>query len=642
MTPPSSMVIVIIGFCAIGFVLSLRELSVLNLRPAEPVRSYGTAHGRKGNPAAGFRMYIRGIAQPLSVIIPHSDQMKKPAVIRRPQALFEIRSFLHTGAAKRKLISKEQGTAALIAHFRALCYHAGRNGNPQAARLFFQEVKSDMRAAGILLPVSSLPSPYGIGSFSESARRVIRQIRKAGQRFWQILPLGPTGYGDSPYQSFSAFAGNPYFIDLDTLLQEGLVTEEEVRTPDFGQDDESRVDYQKLYENRFTLLKQAFERSDIASDDAFRKFCRENAFWLDDYCLFMAIKDEMGGRSWFEWPDEIRLRKAEAIADWESRTKEQADFYRFLQYKFTQQWSALKKYANELGVEVIGDIPIYVAADSSDSWSHPELFQFDEDHRPVAVAGCPPDAFSADGQLWGNPLYNWAAQEESGFAWWKERIRFCLNLYDIVRIDHFRGFDEYYSVPAGAPTAAGGHWEAGPGMKLFRALSENPAVTPRSIIAEDLGYLTPSVIKLVKDSGFPGMKVLEFAFDSRESSDYLPHSYVPNTVVYTGTHDNQTLAAWYWELNEEDRRLADDYAGLSPEMTDRERNLILIRMAMESVSDLCVIPMQDYLCLGAEARMNHPSTLGGNWCWRMKEDAFTDELAAGIRRLTQISAREGS
>ena len=499
-----------------------------------------------------------------------------------------------------------------------------------------------MRAAGILLPVSSLPSPYGIGSFSESARRVIRQIRKAGQRFWQILPLGPTGYGDSPYQSFSAFAGNPYFIDLDTLLQEGLVTEEEVRTPDFGQDDESRVDYQKLYENRFTLLKQAFERSDIASDDAFRKFCRENAFWLDDYCLFMAIKDEMGGRSWFEWPDEIRLRKAEAIADWESRTKEQADFYRFLQYKFTQQWSALKKYANELGVEVIGDIPIYVAADSSDSWSHPELFQFDEDHRPVAVAGCPPDAFSVDGQLWGNPLYNWAAQEESGFAWWKERIRFCLNLYDIVRIDHFRGFDEYYSVPAGAPTAAGGHWEAGPGMKLFRALSENPAVTPRSIIAEDLGYLTPSVIKLVKDSGFPGMKVLEFAFDSRESSDYLPHSYVPNTVVYTGTHDNQTLAAWYWELNEEDRRLADDYAGLSPEMTDRERNLILIRMAMESVSDLCVIPMQDYLCLGAEARMNHPSTLGGNWCWRMKEDAFTDELAAGIRRLTQISARERS
>ena len=380
----------------------------------------------------------------------------------------------------------------------------------KGSRLFFEEVKSDMRAAGILLPVSSLPSPYGIGSFSESARRVIRQIRKAGQRFWQILPLGPTGYGDSPYQSFSAFAGNPYFIDLDTLLQEGLVTEEEVRTPDFGQDDESRVDYQKLYEKRFTLLKQAFERSDIASDDAFRKFCRENAFWLDDYCLFMAIKDEMGGRSWFEWPDEIRLRKAEAIADWESRTKEQADFYCFLQYKFTQQWSALKKYANELGVEVIGDIPIYVAADSSDSWSHPELFQFDEDHRPVAVAGCPPDAFSADGQLWGNPLYNWAAQEESGFAWWKERIRFCLNLYDIVRIDHFRGFDEYYSVPAGAPTAAGGHWEAGPGMKLFRALSENPAVTPRSIIAEDLGYLTPSVIKLVKDSGFPGMKVLEF------------------------------------------------------------------------------------------------------------------------------------
>lgn len=315
-------------------------------------------------------------------------------------------------------------------------------------------------------------------------------------------------------------------------------------------------------------------------------------------------------------------------------------FYCFVQYQFMKQWMDLKAYANSRGIRIIGDIPVYVSADSSDAWACGELFQFNEDHRPDAVAGCPPDAFSVDGQLWGNPLYDWAYHEKTQFSWWKKRIAHCLKLYDVVRIDHFRGFDEYYSIPAGAATAAGGHWEKGPGMRLFRALKENPAVTKESIIAEDLGFLTPSVMELVRETGFAGMKVIEFAFDSRDTGNgYLPHSYIPNTVVYTGTHDNQTLRAWYGELAPSDRRLADDYLGFTPETTPEERNRAFIRLAMESVSDTCVIPVQDYLALGSEARMNHPATMNGNWTWRLTDLSIDEDLIRWIRRITQITGR---
>lgn len=494
-----------------------------------------------------------------------------------------------------------------------------------------------MRHAGILLPISSLPSPYGIGTFSRSARDIVDMLKKADQHYWQILPLGPTGYGDSPYQSFSAFAGNPYFIDLDQLIEQGLLERSDVEDVDFGTD-ETQVDYEKLYLNRFTVLRKAYKASRFDYEATYTRFVKENEDWLHDYALFMALKNANNGKSWFEWPDDIRLRDEKAIAEAEEKYADEIHFYCFLQYEFSMQWQSLKQYANSQGIEIIGDIPIYVASDSSDSWAHPELFQFDEDRKPTGVAGCPPDAFSADGQLWGNPLYNWEYQEQTGYRWWKRRIDHCLKLYDVVRVDHFRGFDEYYDVPYGDDTARNGKWMPGPGMKLFNALKENPKVTPKSIIAEDLGFLTPSVIQLVKDSGFPGMKVIEFAFDSRDAGDYLPYNYTNNSIVYTGTHDNQTLDAWYDELCEDDRKLADDYLGLE-DVPREKRYWAFIRMALQSVSDTCVIPMQDYLGLGGWARMNHPSTLGGNWCWRLKEGEFTEELARKIRRQTIISGR---
>lgn len=492
-----------------------------------------------------------------------------------------------------------------------------------------------MRACGILLPVSSLPSPYGIGCFSKEAYEFIDRLAQAGQTYWQILPLGPTGYGDSPYQSFSAFAGNPYFIDLDALAREGLLEPEEYRTLDFGRQEEA-VDYAKLYERRLPVLRRAFDRADTAGDARFQRFCREQSFWLEDYSLYMAVKHHFGEKSWDEWDEDICLRRPEAVARYRQLCEEEMTFYCFLQYKFTEQWSALKAYANGRGIRIIGDIPIYVAFDSADSWANPELFQFNGLRRPVRVAGCPPDAFSADGQLWGNPLYDWEYHEKTGFSWWIKRMEHCFRLYDVVRVDHFRGFDEYYAIPYGAKNAAGGAWYPGPGMKLFHALQAHLGQLP--VIAEDLGYLTESVTKLVRDTGYPGMKVMEFAFDSREAGDYMPYNYTRNCVVYTGTHDNQTLAAWYDELTEEDRELAADYLMLN----GRSREEVVwafIRLTLGCVADTAVIPMQDYLELGAWARLNQPSTLGGNWRWRMKKSAFTDVLAAKIARTARVYGR---
>lgn len=492
-----------------------------------------------------------------------------------------------------------------------------------------------MRASGILMPVASLPSEYGIGAFSKEAYKFVDMLKKAGQRYWQILPLGPTGYGDSPYQSFSTFAGNPYFIDLNTLVKKGWLKKKECRACDFG-NDSRYIDYEKIYLNRFEILKKAFKRSGIESAPEFQTFCKENEEWLDDYALYMELKQANGGKSWSEWADPYRLRNAEALEAFIKEHKIGIRFQKFLQFEFLEEWKALKDYANHKGIEIIGDIPIYVAFDSADAWAHPELFQFDENRMPVGVAGCPPDAFSATGQLWGNPLYDWAYHKETGFEWWIKRVAHCQKLYDIIRIDHFRGFDEYYWIPAADETAEFGHWEKGPGMDIFRAVEEK--LGKLRIIAEDLGFLTDSVLQLVADSGFPGMKVLEFAFDSREPSDYLPHNYTRNCVVYTGTHDNETLAGWYCELNEKDKRLALKYMGYK-ELEEQDAVWAVIRLAQASVADTCIIPIQDYLCLGNEARINQPSTLGGNWIWRLQKEEVSKELIKKIRKMTKLYGR---
>lgn len=491
-----------------------------------------------------------------------------------------------------------------------------------------------MRASGILLPVFSLWSPYGIGSFSESAYEFVDWLAKAGQSYWQILPLGPTGYGDSPYQSFSTFAGNPYFIDLDRLIRAGLLTADEC-IRDWGEQPD-QVDYGKIYEHRLTVLRKAYERSGCQKDRAFLQFCEEQQEWLADYSLYMAVKDYFGGTAWNEWEEDIRRYQSQAVAYYRDELGNESGFYQYLQYLFWEQWGKLKAYANKKGIRIIGDIPIYVAFDSADTWANPKMFQFNERNEPIAVAGCPPDGFSADGQLWGNPLYNWQYHERTGFEWWIRRMAHCFKLYDVVRVDHFRGFDEYYSIPYGSGDASGGTWKQGVGMKLFRSLKEKLGNV--LVIAEDLGYVTDRVRKLVDDTGYPGMKVLEFAFDSREASDYLPHNYTRNNVVYTGTHDNQTIVGWYQELTPEDRRMAMDYLNLYGREED-QLHLEFVRAALASVADTAVIPVQDYLGLGAEARINTPSTLGGNWLFRLKEGQLTNQQAQQIYELNRIYGR---
>lgn len=492
-----------------------------------------------------------------------------------------------------------------------------------------------MRKSGILMPVSSLPSPYGIGCFSEEAYRFADRLKEAGQAYWQILPLGPTGYGDSPYQAFSAFAGNPYFIDLDQLCRDGLLKAEEYRDTDFGTDP-GKVDYEKLYRSRLSILRKAYERADLSADSKYADFCRGQEEWLDDYALYMTLKGVYGQKSWSEWDADARMRKESLLEECRLKYAEEISFYKFLQYEFMKQWTKLRAYVNGLGIRIIGDIPIYVAFDSADSWAKPELFQFDQMRIPVEVAGCPPDAFAADGQLWGNPLYAWEYHERTGYAWWIRRLERCFELYDVVRVDHFRGFDEYFSIPYGAETAASGTWKKGPGMKLFDALRKHFGEVP--IIAEDLGYLTQSVMDLVRESGYPGMKVIEFAFDSREAGDYMPYNYPHHCVVYTGTHDNQTLYAWYDELTASDREQLDEYLQLQGKSRE-EIVWDVIRLTLSTVADTAVIPMQDYLCLGEEGRMNKPSTMGGNWQWRMKKEAFDEALAEKIRRLTKLYGR---
>ena len=492
-----------------------------------------------------------------------------------------------------------------------------------------------MRKCGVLLPVSSLPSKYGIGCFSKEAYEFVDRLKEAGQSCWQILPLGPTSYGDSPYQSFSTFAGNPYFIDLEDLVERGWITKEQCESRDFGEDQEY-VDYGKLYKNRFLLLREAWKNSNIARTPDFQQFVKENSHWLDDYALYMAVKVSFDNVCWVEWDEDIKTRKPQTLKAYQEKFSQEIEFYQFQQYLFRVQWEKLKAYANSQGVSIIGDIPIYVAFDSSDAWANPELFQFDEDCNPIAVAGCPPDAFSATGQLWGNPLYDWEYHKKTGYQWWLKRLITCYQMYDIVRIDHFRAFDAYYSIPAEAKTAEIGEWKPGPGYELFAAMKKE--LGRRGVIAEDLGFLTPSVLRLVKRTGYPGMKVLQFAFDSRESNDYLPHNYTKNCVVYTGTHDNDTIAGWYGSLNRRDKKMCNSYLNMAGSRK-KEAHWEFIRAAYASVAELAMIPFQDFLGLGSEARINTPSTLGDNWKWRMKQGAFRSELAEKMRNMAKLYGR---
>lgn len=486
------------------------------------------------------------------------------------------------------------------------------------------------RASGILLPVSSLPGPWGIGTLGKEARQFVDFLAAAGQTYWQILPVGPTGYGDSPYQSFSAFAANPYFIDPDILIARGLLTEEETGA-DRGENP-ARVDYGALYAHRHALLQKAADRLP-AGDAGFTHWKEKQSDWLEDYSLFMALKEENDQQSWTCWPDEVRLRRPDALERARKRLAGRVDYWRKIQYLFYCQWAALLEYAHEKGVQIIGDIPIYVSPDSSDIWAAPELFQTDGDRRLTRVAGCPPDAFAADGQLWGNPLYDWPRHKATGYAWWRRRLRHALTIYDVVRIDHFRGFESYYSIPARDTTAQNGSWQPGPGMDFIGAIhAEMPGA---QIIAEDLGYLTPQVKELLEGSGYPGMKVLQFAFDRREAGDYLPHNYQHNSVVYTGTHDNTTTAAWENDAHPEDVARARAYLHAEGEPLVEG----FIRAAMASVSATAIIPMQDWLGLGAEARMNVPSRPWGNWQWRLEPGALTPALAQRIAALTELYGR---
>ena len=512
-----------------------------------------------------------------------------------------------------------------------------------------------MRESGILMPVSSLPGPYGIGCFGAEALKFVDFLAAAGQHIWQLLPLSPTGYGDSPYQSCSAFAGNPYFIDLDALKADGLLTAAQLKAEPWGTDPLS-VDYGTLYTSRYKVLRAAYAawREKYAGrfgcahyyPDDYYAFTLTNESWLNDYAMYMALKTANGMKSWTEWPREYRLRDAGALAEFAAGQEEEIGFWKFLQYEFAVQWKKVKDYANEKGIKILGDIPIYVSADSVDAWVGGELFELDAQGGFARVAGCPPDYFSADGQLWGNPLYNWPYHKQTGYAWWVRRVRHALGIYDLLRIDHFRGFDTYWAIPAGSTTARTGKWENGPGMDLFRALEAALGKLP--IIAEDLGDLVPSVRKLLADSTFPGMKVLQFAFGGGDN-EYLPHNHVKNSVVYPGTHDNTTLTDWWVNAaTAKEKANAAAYLHLTPckptakevaaVRTDAARTALL-RAALGSVADRAIIPMADWLGLGAEAHLNTPGKLGGNWAWRAAEGFDTALLAGRIEAECAVYCR---
>lgn len=488
------------------------------------------------------------------------------------------------------------------------------------------------RGAGILLPISSLPSNYGIGTMGAAAYEFINQLECAGQKYWQVLPVGPTSYGDSPYQSFSTFAGNPYFIDLDILIEEQLLREEEVNGRDWCTTEEY-VEYELQWNNRYEVLKIAFQREDLEKNEAFKKFEKQHREWLDEYALFMACKNHFDNVEWLKWDEDIRMRTTQGIEKYRKLLKEDIAFWKFIQYKFYEQWNKLKEYANAKNIEIVGDIPIYVALDSADVWKDPELFQLDENCNPVNVAGCPPDAFSDEGQKWGNPLYDWKRMEQDGFTWWKNRMKSAASLYDVIRIDHFIGMVSYYVIPADK-TGKEGWREEGPGIKLMDAIST--CIGNAKIIAEDLGVQIDGVQELLEETGYPGMKVLEFAFDGDNKNPYLPHMVPRNCVYYGGTHDNETLEGFYRSLTEEQIAFAMDYCG-----AETREALVLksIQAAYQSCANVVIIQMQDILQKDNSARMNLPATIGTNWKWRIRKDEFTEELQKMLSRWSQVYGR---
>ena len=490
-----------------------------------------------------------------------------------------------------------------------------------------------MRSSGILMHISSLPSPYGIGTMGKAARQFADFLHRAGQHYWQLLPIGQTGFGNSPYQTCSTCAGNPYFIDLDLLIEDGLLLASEVQAIDWESHSE-RVDYDFQSSVRWDLLYRAFRRGADRYEREISGFRRENP-WVEEYALFMAVRRSRGSESWELWPEELRKRKRGVKESYATVLAEDMNFYIFLQFLFYRQWNELRDYVHSLGIEIIGDLPIYVPYDSCDVWANPELFQLDEQGRPTAVAGCPPDYFSEDGQLWGNPLYDWGKMRQDGYQWWMERLRNASKLFDVIRIDHFRGLESYWAVPFGEETARNGKWVKGPDHDLIAAIGRN--FPKLRLIAEDLGLLTPEVVQLQRDSGYPGMKVLEFAFVPDEPSSYLPHRYERNCICYSGTHDNETLRQWLEALDDRTAAYVMEYLGAK---TREDCLWGILRAGMASVADTFVAQMQDYLELGAEARMNEPGTVGAeNWSWRVEESMLTNELADRIARMTKLYER---
>ncbi|MDD7403300.1 MAG: 4-alpha-glucanotransferase [bacterium] len=490
------------------------------------------------------------------------------------------------------------------------------------------------RAAGILLPISSLPSKYGIGTLGKEAFHFVDQLEKAGQKYWQVLPVGPTSFGDSPYQSFSAFAGNPYFIDLELLIKEGLLTKEDVEGINWG-DNPSDVDYEKIYNNRFKVLHKAYQASAFEKEKEYQHFLKKSKYWLEDYCLYMALKFYFNGKEWLAWEEDIRMHKKEAVGRYSSLLSEEINFWRFCQYKFYMQWKALKKYANSHHVKIIGDIPLYMALDSADVWAHGELFELDERKKPIHVAGVPPDCFSEDGQLWGNPLYDWKKMKKTKFAWWEERMKSNARLYDVIRIDHFIGIVNYWSIPAKDDTALNGEWKKGPGKKLTDVIKK--ATKGSEIIAEDLGVVGPNVRKLIGKTGWPGMKILLFAFDGDGQNEYLPHNYkTTNCIVYGGTHDNETIVGFYKDKTKKETQFTRDYLAISEK---EEIPKAMLRAGYASIANTAVFQMQDILELDNTARMNFPSTVGTNWKWRMLPDQFTQKHIRMLKEMCMLYNR---
>lgn len=492
-----------------------------------------------------------------------------------------------------------------------------------------------MRTSGILMHITSLPSNYGIGTMGSEAYNFIDFLVKAGQTYWQILPIGPTGFGDSPYQSFSSFAGNPYLIDLDFLIKDNLLNKSEVENIKWYTFD-SMVDYKKQYENRYKVLKYAYKRFIKNIPEDFNEFCEIQSYWLDDYSLFMAIKDTTN-KPWLEWEDEFKFKHHSTIEKFKTVNCNQIMFHKVVQYLFYTQWLALKEYANLNKIKIIGDLPIYVSTDSADMWSNPELFMVNDKYEITHVAGCPPDKIFKNGQIWGNPIYNWEKMKNDNYDWWTSRLAHVSDIYDVIRIDHFKGFESYYCIEANATSSKVGKWKKGPGIELFRKVEES--LGKLNVIAEDLGFVTEESRKLVEESGFAGMKVLQFAFDSRKESNHLPHNYNKHCVVYTGTHDNDTILGWMKTAPMYDVAYAMEYFRLSEQ---EGYNWGFMKGAWASVADTSIVTVQDILNFGSSARMNKPSTVGQNWKWRVSKeyiDNKLDHLAYKLEKYMKIYKR---